>query len=216
MPLLFGNYKVAMPRAINLICVVVSCVFYMLPTCSALTKEMLDWQLFDQKSLQDWHQTPVVSHTFSGTGEMRINPERGFRHEIHGACTGDGRNGISDTDIKQLAQFNMTVAQVYCYLPTTATLDSQDLNAISAALVRQIYLVHFYHVADNMSVGNCAERNMRTRFCRLNFVKLVLKRFGVLHMIILVPASRITPQISSCLTLPRCTAKRKNISHHTP
>ena len=74
-------------------------------------------------------------HTFTGTGEMRINPERGFRHEIHGACTGDGHNGISDKDIQQLAQFNLTIAQVYCYLPTTARLTAQDLNAIATALV---------------------------------------------------------------------------------
>ena len=85
------------------------------------------------KALTD--RTTLGLHTFVGTGEMRMNPERGFRHEIHGACTGEGDKGISDTDIQQLAQFNLTVAQVYCYLPTNSNLDAQDLNAISAALV---------------------------------------------------------------------------------
>jgi hypothetical protein len=54
----------------------------------------------------------ATKHRYAGTGEMRSNPERGFRSEIHGACSGEGNAGISDQAIKELATFNLTVAQV--------------------------------------------------------------------------------------------------------
>ena len=55
-------------------------------------------------------------HTFVGTGEMRSNPERGFRDELHGACTGEwgpGRAGLSDDDMEDMQTMNLTVAQVW-------------------------------------------------------------------------------------------------------
>jgi hypothetical protein len=75
-------------------------------------------------------------HSYTGTGNMRSNPERGFRHELHGACTGEGTSGLSDDAIKELATYNLTVAQVYCYLPTTPTLDNQTLLSIETAMGR--------------------------------------------------------------------------------
>ena len=54
-------------------------------------------------------------HTFVGTGEMRSNPERGFRDELHGACTGEwgpGRTGLSDDDMDDMKTMNLTIAQV--------------------------------------------------------------------------------------------------------
>ena len=75
-------------------------------------------------------------HSYAGTGNMRSNPERGFRHELHGACTGEGTSGLSDDAIKELATYNLTVAQVYCYLPTAPTLDNQTLLSIETAMGR--------------------------------------------------------------------------------
>lgn len=70
---------------------------------------------------------------------MRSNPERGFRHELHGACTyewGPTRHGLSEDALKQMASFNLTVAQVYCYLPTDPTLDNKTLMAVETAMSR--------------------------------------------------------------------------------
>jgi hypothetical protein len=83
---------------------------------------------------------PVVAyadaHTFAGTGEMRSNPERGFRNELHGACTGEwgaGSGGFSDQDMSDMRSMNLTIAQVYCYLPNTTRLGANDTLAIEHA-----------------------------------------------------------------------------------
>ena len=80
-------------------------------------------------------------HEYAGSSEMRSNPERGFRHELHGACTGEGRTangtkarGLDLAAMQEMAQYNLTIAQVYCYLPTTPTLDNATLESITTAM----------------------------------------------------------------------------------
>jgi hypothetical protein len=54
-------------------------------------------------------------HTFSGTGAMVRNPERGFRDELHGACTGEwspSQQGFSQDDMLAMQTLNLTIAQV--------------------------------------------------------------------------------------------------------
>ena len=65
---------------------------------------------------------------------MRSNPERGFRDELHGACTQEWSStrgeGVPDSDMQVMTQLNMTIAQVYCYLPNTTELTANDTQAI--------------------------------------------------------------------------------------
>ena len=54
-------------------------------------------------------------HAYVGTGAMRSNPERGFRNELHGACTGEWgphSQGFSDEDMADMLAMNLTIAQV--------------------------------------------------------------------------------------------------------
>ena len=76
-------------------------------------------------------------HRYVGSAAIRNNPERGFRfstiiqvlvlyqltpvlfyrHEVHGACTGEGvpngsARGIDPGAMKQMSEYNLTVAQV--------------------------------------------------------------------------------------------------------
>ena len=60
---------------------------------------------------------------------MINNPERGFRHEIDRGCT----DGIDNKTLAQLAQYNLTVAQTYCYLPNTSTLSAATIASMDAA-----------------------------------------------------------------------------------
>ena len=87
--------------------------------------------------------TVAERHTFAGTGEMRSNPERGFRDELHGACTGEwgpGRQGFSDEDMDDMRTLNLTIAQVYCYLPNSTQLSTNDTLAIETT-ARQLRAV---------------------------------------------------------------------------
>ena len=68
--------------------------------------------------------TPTRTLLFSGTSEMRSNPERGFRHEIHPSIKGTHEinktapsGTISAATLAELGEFNLTVAQLYYYLP---------------------------------------------------------------------------------------------------
>ena len=78
-------------------------------------------------------------HSYKGSTGIRNNPERGFRHELHGACTGEGypngsARGLDPAAMQQMHDYNLTMAQVYCYLPTTPTLDSKTLDSVKTAM----------------------------------------------------------------------------------
>eukprot|EP00040_Diaphanoeca_grandis_P035361 m.222177 g.222177 ORF g.222177 m.222177 type:complete len:689 (-) comp33365_c0_seq1:650-2716(-) len=73
---------------------------------------------------------PTTTYYFTGTSAMRSNPERGFRHEIDQGCD---RGGITDAQIAQMVQNNLTVSQVYCYLPVNDTLTPQVFQSVQAA-----------------------------------------------------------------------------------
>ena len=69
-------------------------------------------------------------HAFAGSAAMASNPERGFRHEIHGGCA-DG--GMLKTAVAELRRYNLTVAQTYCYLSNETQLTSSALVNMDAA-----------------------------------------------------------------------------------
>eukprot|EP00038_Savillea_parva_P003016 m.120027 g.120027 ORF g.120027 m.120027 type:complete len:703 (+) comp11042_c0_seq1:3-2111(+) len=71
-----------------------------------------------------------VTRSFRGTGNMVSNPERGFRMEIDTACD---EGGITDSIVETMHRLNLTVAQTYCYLPTTPTLNASAHDAVSTA-----------------------------------------------------------------------------------
>ena len=66
---------------------------------------------------------------------MVLNPERGFRDEVHPDLDGGFPAGTFET----MARFNLSVAQTYYYLPTAggipnATLGPRVLKGVSTAL----------------------------------------------------------------------------------
>jgi hypothetical protein len=71
-----------------------------------------------------------VAHIYAGTASMVGNPERGFRHEIDSGCDA---GGIMAKTLAQLAQFNLTVAQTYCYLPNATKISSATVQRMDTA-----------------------------------------------------------------------------------
>ena len=70
------------------------------------------------------------THFYRGTGEMRSNPERGFRHELHP----DENGTLTQLSLDQLRMFNLTVGQTYWYLPVEPVLSEQTLAGVSKTL----------------------------------------------------------------------------------
>ena len=101
----------------------------------------------------------AATHSFVGTGEMRSNPERGFRDELHGACTQEWSStrgeGIPDSDMQVMTQLNMTIDQVYCYLPNTTELTANDTRAIvnTAAQLRKVGAKALWRFAYDRTAG---------------------------------------------------------------
>lgn len=55
--------------------------------------------------------------TFKGSPELVLNPERGFRHEIDSGCdSGPVADARWTQVLAEMAQYNLTVVQTYCYL----------------------------------------------------------------------------------------------------
>ena len=55
--------------------------------------------------------------TFKGSPELVLNPERGFRHEIDSGCdSGPAADARWTQVLAEMAQYNLTVVQTYCYL----------------------------------------------------------------------------------------------------
>jgi hypothetical protein len=67
---------------------------------------------------------------YSGTADMRRNPERGFRHELHP----DGNGTLTPASLLQLAEYNLSVAQTYWYLPSDPVLSEATLKGVSKTL----------------------------------------------------------------------------------
>ena len=78
---------------------------------------------------------PQEPRRWRGSAEMVLNPERGFRDEVHPDLDGNFPTGTFET----MARFNLSVAQTYYYLPTAggipnATLGPRVLKGVSTAL----------------------------------------------------------------------------------
>lgn len=48
--------------------------------------------------------------------------------------SGEGSSGLTLDDLKRMEQYNLTVAQVYCYLPTTPILDNATLKSVQTSM----------------------------------------------------------------------------------
>ena len=89
---------------------------------------------------------PTRTLLFNGTSEMRSNPERGFRHEIHPNIKGPHdvnttapSGTVSAANLAELGTFNLTVAQLYYYLPCEGdpcneTLPAEVIEGVATTL----------------------------------------------------------------------------------
>ena len=74
----------------------------------------------------------VELHTylFRGSADIRNNPERGFRHELHP----DENGTLAQQQLDELREYNLTVAQTYWYLPSDAVLTNQTIDGVVKTL----------------------------------------------------------------------------------
>lgn len=112
---------------------------------------------------------------YSGTAEMRSNPERGFRHELHP----DENGTISPLQLSQLERFNLTVGQTYWYLPANPVLSEQTLRGVTKTLrtLRSVGVKSLFRFAyDRCNDGPIGENNY-TAETILGHIQQVKQRF---------------------------------------
>jgi len=76
----------------------------------------------------------LVTLGLKGSAKMISNPERGFRFEIDGGC--DAGAGVSDKELAIMRALNITVAQTYCYLSPSPTIDQAAIERMHVAFAR--------------------------------------------------------------------------------
>ena len=76
--------------------------------------------------------SPGATHTYlyQGTSEIRNNPERGMRHELHP----DQNGTLPSSVLEQLKMYNLTVAQTYWYLPSEPQLSPDIIAGVRKTL----------------------------------------------------------------------------------
>ena len=122
--------------------------------------------------------TSPLMHTYlyRGTAEMRSNPERGFRHELHP----DENGTLSPLELEQLKQFNLTVGQTYWYLPADPVLSEQTLQGVTKTLrtLRRVGVKALFRFAyDHCDSGPIGENNY-TAATILGHIRQVKERFS--------------------------------------
>ena len=107
----------------------------------------------------------MQQYFFNGTGELRSNPERGFRHELHP----DANGTISTSSLDQLRMYNLTVAQTYFYLPDAPVLSRATIEGVGYTLrtLRQRGVKALWRFAYDRCPGGYAGGVTHTCICHI-------------------------------------------------
>ena len=98
------------------------------------------------------------TYFYDGTPDMRSNPERGFRHELHP----DENGTLSQPVLDQLRVNNLTVGQTYWYLPSVPVLTNDTLDGVVKTLktLRSVGVKSLFRFAyDRCNSGPIGEGN---------------------------------------------------------
>ena len=135
---------------------------------------------------------PTRTLLFRGSAEMRSNPERGFRHEIHPcmdtahACPSGTHTGtVSAANLAELREFNLTVAQLYYYLPCEGdpcneTLPAEVIAGVATTLQQlraagtKALFRFAYDQCDGFPAGGTHNYTARTILAHIAQLKAVL------------------------------------------
>ena len=78
---------------------------------------------------------------FKGTARMLLNPERGFRHELDQGCdVGAAADAHWAQTLADMAKYNLTVVQIYCYLvPANETVVPAHLSPTALVKAAEVF-----------------------------------------------------------------------------
>ena len=98
------------------------------------------------------------THLYRGSAELRDNPERGFRHELHP----DANGTLPPLQLQQLREYNLTVGQTYRYLPPEPVLSEATIAGVEKTLrtLRSVGVKALFRFAyDRCNSGPMGENN---------------------------------------------------------
>ena len=103
-------------------------------------------------------QPALHTHLYRGSAELRDNPERGFRHELHP----DANGTLPPLQLQQLREYNLTVGQTYWYLPPEPVLSEATIAGVEKTLrtLRSVGVKALFRFAyDRCNSGPMGENN---------------------------------------------------------
>ena len=103
-------------------------------------------------------QPALHTHLYRGSAELRDNPERGFRHELHP----DANGTLPPLQLQQLREYNLTVGQTYWYLPPEPVLSEATIAGVEKTLrtLRSVGVKALFRFAyDRCNPGPMGENN---------------------------------------------------------